>query len=77
MSSTHDNVHIVTSPTHFKEILSKDLTRVSLIYFWAPWAEPCKQMNDFVAKLAKNYSELLVLQVKHTLPLFRALPTDN
>ena len=41
-----------------------DLERISLINFWAPWAEPCKQMNDVVLELAKKYPALLVLQVR-------------
>ncbi|KAN0092538.1 Thioredoxin-like fold [Tylopilus felleus] len=57
------NFHTVTSPDHLKELLSADLNRVSLINFWAPWVEPCKQMNEFVAELAKKYPDLLVLQV--------------
>lgn len=59
-----DNFHIVTSPTQFQEILSVDLKRVSLINFWALWAEPCKQMNIVVEELAKKHPELLVLQVR-------------
>lgn len=59
------NFYNVKSSDHFKELLSADLNRVSLINFWAPWAEPCKNMNEVVAELAKAHSELLVLQVKH------------
>ncbi|KAF8554002.1 glutaredoxin [Imleria badia] len=62
MSNT--NLHIVTSPDHFKSLLSADLERVSLINFWAPFAEPCKQMNEVVTELAKKHPELLVLQVE-------------
>ncbi|KAH8822687.1 glutaredoxin [Flagelloscypha sp. PMI_526] len=64
------NYHVVTSPDHFKEILSKDLNRISLISFWAPWAEPCKTMNEVVLELSKkfggdNESEgILVLEVE-------------
>ncbi|KAF8193329.1 glutaredoxin [Pholiota molesta] len=54
----------VTSPTHFQELLSKDLNRVSVINFWAPWAEPCKQMNEVAKELAVKYPAALFLQVE-------------
>ena len=57
------NFHEVTSPEHFQNLLSEDLNRISLINFWAPWAEPCKQMNEVVVELAKKYPQVLVLQV--------------
>ncbi|KAF9650208.1 glutaredoxin [Thelephora ganbajun] len=57
-------VHVVESAEHFKSLLSADLTRVSLINFWAPWANPCVQMNIFVEKLSKKYPQALVLQVE-------------
>ena len=57
------NFFEVTSPEHFQALLSEDLKRISLINFWAPWAEPCKQMNEVVFELAKKYPQLLVLQV--------------
>ncbi|KAH7884883.1 glutaredoxin [Phlebopus sp. FC_14] len=63
MTSPENHVD-VTSSEHFKQLLSKDLTRVSLINFWAPWAEPCKQMNEIVLELAKKYPELLALRVE-------------
>lgn len=57
------NFHEVSSPEHFQNLLSEDLSRISLINFWAPWAEPCKQMNEVVIELAKKYPQILVLQV--------------
>lgn len=54
----------VTSPDHFKELLSKDLKRVSLLYFWAPWAAPCEQMTEVVTELSKKYPKLLSLQIE-------------
>ncbi|TFK93787.1 glutaredoxin [Polyporus arcularius HHB13444] len=58
------NFHDVQSPEHFQSLLSQDLQRVSLINFWAPWAAPCKQMNEVVLELAKKYPQILVLQVE-------------
>jgi thioredoxin-like negative regulator of GroEL len=54
----------VTSPDQFKELLSKDLERVSLLYFWAPWAKPCEQMTEVVTELSKKYPKLLSLQIE-------------
>ncbi|KAJ8518466.1 hypothetical protein ONZ45_g4466 [Pleurotus djamor] len=62
--SSPPNFNIITSSAHFQELLSADLNRVSLINFWAPWAEPCKQMNEVVLELAKKYEQMLVLQVE-------------
>ncbi|KAJ7503234.1 glutaredoxin [Mycena galericulata] len=63
-SSSAPNLITVTSPTHFQTLLSADLTRVSLINFWAPWAAPCAQMNAVVAELAKKHPRILALNVE-------------
>ena len=67
MSKPH--FYEVTSPTNFQELLSADLNRVSVINFWAPWAEPCKQMNEVIKELSKKYQQTLFLQVRVQLPL--------
>ena len=59
-----ENLHQVTSSEHLQELLSKDLKRVSLLYFWAPWAEPCKQMTEVVKELTRKYPEVLSLQIE-------------
>ncbi|KZT73451.1 glutaredoxin [Daedalea quercina L-15889] len=64
VATTPENFHEVNSAEHFQSLLSADLERASLINFWAPWAEPCKQMNVVVQELAKKYPQLLVLQVE-------------
>lgn len=61
------NLVTITSAEHFKEQLSEDLQRVSVINFWAPWAEPCKQMNAVVEALAKNHDSTLFLQAIRSL----------
>jgi thioredoxin-like negative regulator of GroEL len=58
------NLHRVESSDHFKELLSQDLQRVSLLYFWAPWAEPCKQMTEVVEELSRKYEQLLSIQIE-------------
>ncbi|EIM90737.1 glutaredoxin [Stereum hirsutum FP-91666 SS1] len=64
MSTAPSNFHEISSPEQFQEILSADLSRISLLNFWAPWAEPCTQMNEVVLELARKYPQLLVLQVE-------------
>lgn len=53
----------VSSPEQFKEELSKDLNRVSLLNFWAPWAEPCAAFNKAVEEAAAKYPSVLFLNV--------------
>lgn len=65
-----DAVIEVTSPDHFKDLLNQDLNRVSVINFWASFAEPCKQMNEVFKELAKKYGSGLFLSVR---PLLSAL----
>jgi thiol-disulfide isomerase/thioredoxin len=55
----------VVSPTHFQDVLSEDLNRVSVINFWAPWAEPCKQMNEVAKELSNKYKAALFVQVSN------------
>lgn len=62
--STLENLVDIPSTPQFQELLSKDLKRISLIYFWTSWAEPCVQMNQVVEELAKAYPRLLALRVE-------------
>ncbi|CAD6889678.1 unnamed protein product [Tilletia controversa] len=53
----------VTSSEHFTSLMKEDLTRVSVLNFWAPWAEPCKLMNDVVSALANKHKNVLFLNI--------------
>ncbi|KAG5352390.1 hypothetical protein C0989_002581 [Termitomyces sp. Mn162] len=64
MASQITNFHEIESTLQFQELLSADLQRISLLNFWAPWAEPCKQMNEVVNELSKKYPKLLVLNIE-------------
>lgn len=57
------NLVEITSPEHFKEELSKDLGRVSVLNFWAPWAEPCAAFNQSVKEEAGKFPKVLFLNV--------------
>lgn len=62
------NLVDVTSPEHFKELLSADLNRVSCLNFWAPWAEPCAAFTEVVKSEAGKFSSVLFLNVSLALP---------
>ncbi|KAN0061918.1 glutaredoxin [Thecaphora frezii] len=63
-AATPSNLVEVASPEHFTDLMQRDLTRVSLLNFWAPWAEPCKQMNEVVKELAAKYPQVLCLMIE-------------
>ncbi|KAG2017393.1 monothiol glutaredoxin-5 [Coprinopsis cinerea AmutBmut pab1-1] len=58
------NLYDVQSPEHFQQLLSADLNRVSVLNFWAPFADPCKQMNEIFKELAGKYPAALFLQIQ-------------
>lgn len=57
------NLVEITSPEHFKQVLSEDLNRVSVLDFWASWAKPCEKMNEAVKEMSGKYKEVLFLMV--------------
>ncbi|WWC88005.1 Grx4 family monothiol glutaredoxin [Kwoniella dendrophila CBS 6074] len=59
-----ENLVTVTSPEHFKELLSKDLNRVSCLNFWAPWAEPCQAFNKSIEEQSKKFPQVLFLNIE-------------
>jgi thiol-disulfide isomerase/thioredoxin len=65
------NFFEVKSSEQFKEFLSADLNRISIISFWASWAEPCRQMNELVKELAKKNHAALFLQVCNEIKILK------
>ncbi|KDE05228.1 hypothetical protein MVLG_04364 [Microbotryum lychnidis-dioicae p1A1 Lamole] len=58
------NYHVVTSPEHLQQVLSTDLTLVSVLYFRADWAEPCQQMDQVVQQLVQRWDKVLFLSIE-------------
>lgn len=54
----------ITSPDMFTQLMQQDLDRVTLLNFWAPWAQPCEQMNQAVAEFAARYHNVLFMNVE-------------
>ncbi|KAJ8652541.1 Grx4 family monothiol glutaredoxin [Lichtheimia ornata] len=57
------NLVDITSDNQFSSLISKK-DAVIVLDFWAPWAEPCKQMNDVIAELAGKFSSLQFLKIE-------------
>lgn len=55
------NFFRIESPADLQARLSQDLQRVSVLYFRADWAEPCKTMDGVTAELAKRWESVLFL----------------
>ncbi|GFZ43226.1 Monothiol glutaredoxin-4 [Saitozyma sp. JCM 24511] len=64
MAATTSNFVNVTSPQHFKDLLSADLNRVSCLNFWAPWAEPCAAFTKAVEGEATKFPSVLFLSIE-------------
>lgn len=64
LMSDPSNLHNVSSPENLQELLGADLSRVSVLYFRADWAEPCTQMDAVLIELAKRWPGVLFLSIE-------------
>ncbi|GAA5908113.1 hypothetical protein JCM8208_003693 [Rhodotorula glutinis] len=62
--ATPSNYHRVETPAHLQQLLSADLQRVSVLYFRADWAEPCKTMDTVTTELASRWDQVLFLSIE-------------
>ena len=54
----------ITSVEQFQALLkSAGPTKVVALNFYAPWAEPCKQMNQVFTELSTKYPSVTFAQV--------------
>ena len=58
------NLVVITSPDMFTSLMQQDLERVTLINFWAPWAQPCEGMTAAVSRFATQYPHVLFMNVE-------------
>ena len=58
------NLVTITSPDMFTKLMEQNLERVTLLNFWAPWAQPCERMNGAVAQYASEYPQAMFMNVR-------------
>ena len=63
-TSSLSNVVAITSPDMFTSLMQQDLNRVTLLNFWAPWAQPCEPMMAAVRDLAVKYPHVLFMNIE-------------
>ena len=39
------------------------LCRLAVVHFWAPWSQPCQQMNEAMSELAEEHANVRFLKV--------------
>ncbi|SHO78899.1 Similar to S.cerevisiae protein GRX4 (Glutathione-dependent oxidoreductase) [Malassezia sympodialis ATCC 42132] len=58
------NLVAITSPDMFTGLMQEDLNRVTVLNFWAPWAQPCEPMIAAVAQMAPRYPHVLFMSIE-------------
>lgn len=60
------NLIQITSDSQFNDLVSSSKAQGStmLLFFWADWHEPCKQMVSVVAELAKDKKNIVYVQIE-------------
>lgn len=41
----------------------ESLVGLVVVHFWTPWSQPCKQMNEAMEDLAKEYERVKFIKV--------------
>lgn len=77
MTTSLLNSFKVDSPAHLQQLLGKDLNAVSVLYFRADWAEPCKTMDSVTHELAKRHKNVIFLSVRLLSPLLPHSTASN
>ncbi|TIA89938.1 hypothetical protein E3P99_01798 [Wallemia hederae] len=54
----------VQSDEEFQQLLQDNINGLSVLNFWAPWAEPCTQMNAVTKELSDKYPAVLFLNIE-------------
>lgn len=63
-ASATSNLVAIASPEMFTSLMQQDLNRVTLLNFWASWAQPCEPMTKAITELAPKYPHVLFMNVE-------------
>lgn len=58
------NLVSITSPDMFTGLMQQDLNRVTVLNFWAPWAQPCEPIIAAIAQMAPKYPHVLFMSIE-------------
>ncbi|KAM6106188.1 glutaredoxin-3 [Pterocles gutturalis] len=57
-------VAVVGSPEQFQQLLQQKDRSLVVVHFWAPWAPQCAQMNEVMAALAKEHTQVAFVKLE-------------
>ncbi|RHZ72249.1 hypothetical protein Glove_243g41 [Diversispora epigaea] len=60
----NSNLIELTPEIDLKKLTEEHKKTVIVLDFWAEWAQPCKQMNDVFAELAKKHTTLKFIKIE-------------
>ncbi|WFD35401.1 glutaredoxin [Malassezia cuniculi] len=58
------NIVVIESPEQFTQLMQADLERITLLNFWAPWAQPCESVNAAIPALAAQNPSVLFMNIE-------------
>ncbi|MFJ4271514.1 thioredoxin family protein [Streptomyces coelicoflavus] len=55
---------VTVTDKDFEDVVLKSTSgKPFLVYFWAPWAGPCKEMSRHIEQIAEEHHELVVARI--------------
>ncbi|POI33841.1 hypothetical protein CIB84_002407 [Bambusicola thoracicus] len=57
-------VVVAGSAEQFQQLLQQKERALVVVHFWAPWAPQCAQMNEVMATLAKEHTQVMFVQLE-------------
>ncbi|OXB82538.1 UNVERIFIED_CONTAM: hypothetical protein H355_005793 [Colinus virginianus] len=57
-------VEVAGSAEQFQQLLQHKERALVVVHFWAPWAPQCAQMNEVMAALAKEHTQVTFVQLE-------------